>query len=282
MHVPRRVPFAWPWLGTCSVLVLAISLLDYYSGPDLTVSLFYFAVIVLYSWKTGDLRQSIIGAIGISIVWLAADHFTPGGPSGAVLAWNAIMRLIMLVGLAVIICRLRETLASEQSLARSDFLTDTLNGRAFAERAELEIARMRRFGKPLTVAYADVDDFKAINDRYGHAYGDHVLRSVARTLKASLRDTDCLSRVGGDEFVMLLPETDADQAQSVLSKLHSVVSESLAAAEPGISVSIGAVVFYEPPPAVDDLTRASDAAMYSAKSDGKNRVCIHAFGSESA
>lgn len=108
-----------------------------------------------------------------------------------------------------------------------------------------------------------------------------MLRSFAGSLKASLRDTDCLSRIGGDEFVMLLPETDADQAQSVLTKLHSVLSESLAASEPDISVSIGAVVFYEPPTAVDDLTRASDAAMYSAKLDGKNRVCIHAVGSES-
>jgi diguanylate cyclase (GGDEF)-like protein len=263
------------------VLVIAISLLDYYTGPDLTVSLFYFAVIVLYSWKTADFRRSIIGAIAISILWLIADRFTQGGPTGAVLVWNAVMRLIMLIGLATIICRLRETLANEQSLARSDFLTDTLNGRAFAERATLEIARARRFGKPLTVAYADVDDFKAINDRYGHAYGDDVLRSIATTLKSSLRDTDSVSRVGGDEFVMLLPETNVEQAESVLSKLHSAVSGSLAAAEPGISVTIGAVVFDEPPPAVDELTRASDAAMYSAKSDGKNRVRIHAVRARS-
>lgn len=264
------------------MLVVAISSLDYYTGPDLTVSLFYFAVIVLYSWKTANLRQAIVGAVAISIVWLTADHLTEGGPTGAVLIWNAGMRLIMLIGLAAIICRLRQTLANEKSLARSDFLTDTLNGRAFAERAAVEIARARRVRKPLTVAYADVDDFKAINDRYGHAYGDDVLRSIARALKSNLRDTDSVSRVGGDEFVMLLPETNADQAESVLSKLHSVVSESLANVEPGISVTIGAVVFDEPPSGVDDLTRASDAAMYGAKSDGKNRVRIHAAGTGSA
>jgi diguanylate cyclase (GGDEF)-like protein len=155
------------------------------------------------------------------------------------------------------------------------------NARAFAERAALEVARARRTGKPLTVAYADVDDFKIINDRYGHSYGDGVLRSVAAILKANLRETDIVARVGGDEFIILLPETNANQARVVLSKLHSVLSVPAPESESNISLSIGAVVFDEPPLRIEALMNASDAAMYSAKSTGKNNFHIESFSEES-
>lgn len=265
------------WVPICSALVLVISLIDYYSGPDLTFSLFYFAVIVLYSWKRPVLQEAIVGAFAISGVWLLADRLTVGAPTTGILLWNAMMRLVVLVGLAVIICRLRETLSREQSLARSDFLTGTLNARAFAERAELEISRARRHGTPLTVAYADVDDFKLVNDRHGHSYGDGVLRTIATALKANLRQVDSISRVGGDEFVILLPETGHDQAQAVLSKLHSLLPISMKHFEPEISLSIGAVVFDRPPSGVDALIKASDAAMYDVKSSGKNGLSIHSY-----
>ena len=142
--------------------------------------------------------------------------------------------------------------------------------------------RLREPGKALTVAYVDADDFKGINDRYGHAYGDEVLRSIANTLKQNLRETDSISRVGGDEFVILLPETDAEQAHAVLSKLQSVMAASMARFETKISVSVGAVVFDEPPLDVDALTKASDAAMYRAKANGKNGIFFHSFAAKPA
>ncbi|HUF71833.1 MAG TPA: GGDEF domain-containing protein [Gammaproteobacteria bacterium] len=259
----------------CSALVFAISLVDYHSGPDLTFSLFYFAVIALYSWKAGVLRDAVIFAFGIATVWLVVDWLTLTVPSATVVIWNATMRLIVLIGLAVIICRLRSALVNEHSLARSDFLTETLNARAFGEQATLEISRARRYRQPLTVAYVDVDDFKAINDRYGHCYGDDVLRSIAKALKANLRITDIVSRVGGDEFIILLPSTDREKALAVLSKLQSVLSAGMTRSEPGVTLSIGAVVFDEPPFGIEALKRESDAAMYNVKSNGKNGLCVY-------
>jgi diguanylate cyclase (GGDEF)-like protein len=261
-------------MGTCAVLVALISLIDYYSGADLTFSLFYFAVIVLLSWKVAIPRYAVVGAIAIACVWLVADWLTLGAPHEGILLWNATMRLVVLVGLAVIVCRLREALASEQSAARTDFLTGTLNARAFAERAELEISKARRYGHPLTVAYIDVDDFKGINDRFGHSHGDQVLRNIATALKANLRESDSLSRVGGDEFIALLPGTGDEHAREVLSKLHSVVSKATREGESPVTFSVGAVVFDDPPTDVDALIRASDSVMYQAKGDGKNQLYI--------
>lgn len=268
------------WTAVSSILVLLVSVIDYLSGPDLTFSLFYFAVIALYSWKTSMLRHAVAGALGIAAVWVLVDRLTEAAPNLTILAWNGTMRLIVLVALAVIIRRLRRALEEERSLARADYLTGTLNARAFAERAELELARARRYRQPLTVAYVDVDDFKAINDRYGHCHGDEVLRSVAASLKATLRETDSISRLGGDEFIILLPDTNRDQAQAALQRVHGLLSASMAACEPSVTLSIGAVAFHEPPAGVETLKKASDVAMYEAKSSGKNCVSIHSFGAE--
>jgi diguanylate cyclase (GGDEF)-like protein len=184
------------------------------------------------------------------------------------------MRLIILAGLAVLVWQLQGALAAEKSLARTDYLTGALNVRAFAERAKREISRSQRYGHPLTVAYIDIDDFKIVNDRFGHSYGDKVLRAVSDCLKSNLRESDCLSRVGGDEFVVLLPETGLDQGQHVLDKFRSVVSNTALARESFVTFSIGAVVFDPPPSDVDELIRAADAVMYESKLDGKDRISL--------
>lgn len=255
-------------------LVAAISLVDFYAGPTLTFSLFYFAVVMLIAWKSGVEYVAALGAAAIAGAWLLTDWFTFGTTRDWTLVWNAATRLIILVGLALIICRLRKSLQNEQLLARTDFLTKALNARAFTEVASLEISRARRYRHPLTVAYIDVDDFKSVNDRFGHSYGDRVLSAAAKTWKAHLRGTDTLSRVGGDEFIILLPEAGYAQAQNVLSKLQAEVSKLYSEADARVTFSMGAVVFDPPPADLDTLIRAADAAMYGAKSDGKNRLSI--------
>lgn len=277
--VPQRLELSGALRGPAAlVLVAGISMLDYVSGPDLSFSLFYFAVLAFYAWTGATTRATICTACAIGGIWLVAEWYTMDAPHAAILLWNAAMRLVVLVGLGVVVCRLRRALLNEQALARTDFLTGALNARAFAERAQREISRARRYGHALTVAYIDLDDFKRVNDRFGHSYGDEVLRTVARAIQSHLRDTDSLARVGGDEFVVLLPETSAEQGERVLSKLQFVVAESMTGREAGVTFSIGAVAFDPPPPDVDAVIKASDAAMYGAKRDGKNRVHVHSDG----
>lgn len=275
MPVPKEVLRAAGWVAICTALVTLVSLVDLYSGPDLTFSLFYFAVIVLVSWQLPKLHYAVAGAIGIAGVWLAADWFTYGAPDEVILLWNGAMRLVMLLGLGVLVCRLREALVNERRLARTDTLTGALNVRAFGERAKMEIARARRYRHPLTVAYVDLDDFKGVNDRFGHSFGDQVLKSIATSLKTNLRQSDSLSRVGGDEFVILLPETGEAHAREILSKLQAVVSATIHDGGLPVTFSIGAVAFDDPPADPDTLIRSADSVMYRAKAGGKNRLDIH-------
>lgn len=259
------------WAPIAIGTVALIGLIDHLSGPDLAFSLFYFAVIVLVSWKT-TLPCALAGALAISLVWLAADWFTPGAPSTAILLWNAVMRLAVLVGLGIIVYRLKSALGSERALARTDFLTGVLNARAFAEVAAVEISRARRYRRPVTVAYVDLDDFKKVNDRFGHTFGNDVLRNVASTIRHNLRDSDVVSRVGGDEFVVLLPETNRQDAEVVLTKLQAALSGTKLRDDVSITCSVGATVLHPPPPELDAVISLADALMYRAKNAGKNRL----------
>lgn len=134
---------------------------------------------------------------------------------------------------------------------------------------------MTRSGHPLTVAYIDVDDFKSINDAHGHRAGDDFLVRAAAAMTDDLRATDLVARLGGDEFAILLPETDVDEALSLLSRLHATLQATTAQWTSGFS--IGAVTFAVPPRSADEAISAADHVMYDVKRDGKCSVrCLPA------
>jgi diguanylate cyclase (GGDEF)-like protein/PAS domain S-box-containing protein len=170
--------------------------------------------------------------------------------------------------------QLREALAKEQELARVDPLTHVSNRRAFYEQAEVEIARARRYSRPLCIAYMDIDDFKLVNDKLGHSTGDAVLVTLASALRAKLRISDVVARMGGDEFAVLLPETDAASAELVLKKVQKSLLETVAQNRWNITFSIGAASFPTPPASLEAMIRVADEAMYAVKAHGKNDVSI--------
>jgi len=162
-----------------------------------------------------------------------------------------------------------------QRQAITDDLTGLVNRRRFIEALQAEIERARRFGSPLTVILADLDDFKRVNDDYGHHAGDVVLRSFADLVRSHVRDVDVPGRIGGEEFAILLPETDAGGAAGVAERMrHSLSSVSVFVSDDRavrVTSSFG-VAELVTEQAGDDLLRAADAALYRAKSEGKNRV----------
>lgn len=170
--------------------------------------------------------------------------------------------------------RLKESLAKEQELARIDPLTHVANRRAFYEVAEAESARARRYRRPISVAYLDIDDFKRVNDTLGHSTGDALLVSVASTLRSQLRTTDVVARMGGDEFALMLPETDATSAQVVLEKLQRALLETARASDWQVTFSIGAASFVTAPDSLDTMLRLADEELYAIKAQGKNRVSV--------
>jgi diguanylate cyclase (GGDEF)-like protein len=157
-------------------------------------------------------------------------------------------------------------------MARTDYLTRVANSRYFAEIASHEIKRAGRYLHPFTVAYLDIDDFKSVNDRWGHSTGDQLLALVADTIRGNIRATDSIARLGGDEFVFLLPETGYDAASVVIQKVHQSLQAVMGGKGWPVTFSIGVVTFRTPPDSVDGMIRAADAFMYSVKHSGKNRI----------
>jgi len=160
-------------------------------------------------------------------------------------------------------------------LALTDPLTGVFNRRAFLERAEGELARTRRTGRPLSALMCDIDHFKRINDTHGHAAGDEALKRFAACCRAHLRVSDVLGRLGGEEFAILLPETGAGEAVLVAERLREAVAGLEVESEEarfGLTVSIGATAFLCGADTVDRALARADEALYRAKTGGRNRV----------
>jgi diguanylate cyclase (GGDEF)-like protein/PAS domain S-box-containing protein len=174
--------------------------------------------------------------------------------------------------------QLNQALERERELARTDVLTRLSNRRAFYEAAENERQRSLRHGHPLTLAYVDVDNFKKVNDTLGHATGDELLVTVADGLRQHLRASDTVGRLGGDEFAILLPETTAQGAESVVRKLSEVLLQEMKSRHWPVSFSIGVATFLHNPPSLDEMIRSADELMYTVKRDGKNKIAVVLIG----
>ena len=159
--------------------------------------------------------------------------------------------------------------------AARDSLTGMLNRRAFMAEFERELARVRRGGTVLSLAMFDLDHFKKLNDLYGHPAGDEVLRSIAATMQASIRQPDILGRYGGEEFALLMPDTDADMAMRVAGRIRVAVQMhgvEWNGRPLSITLSGGIAAFGVNGVTSDALIAAADAALYEAKRAGRNRI----------
>lgn len=164
-----------------------------------------------------------------------------------------------------------------QQLARTDSLTGLHNRRNFMELAQREFGRARRHQHPLTAIMLDIDHFKKVNDNYGHAVGDQVLQIVAARCRETVREIDILGRYGGEEFVVLLLETDIDGARIIAERLRQCVTEPPIDINVGslvITVSLGIANLDQECTDLDDLLRRADQALYVSKQNGRNQVSI--------
>jgi diguanylate cyclase (GGDEF)-like protein len=256
----------------CAVLLAASFAGDVLTGAELSWSIFYIIPVAIAAWHL-DWHPTLVVVAAAAVLWLLADVV-----SGAVYTapatqyWNAAVRASFFLLVAYMLALLQHALRHERELARTDWLTALPNTRSFLESAGHEIARSRRSGTPLTLAYLDLDGFKAVNDTLGHAAGDDLLRQVAHALRSGLRDVDLVARMGGDEFAVLLPDTDADAASHVLERLHRAMTDLADADAWPVRFSMGAVTSTGAD-SVDALIRQADVAMYEAKRRGGSQTC---------
>jgi diguanylate cyclase (GGDEF)-like protein len=185
---------------------------------------------------------------------------------------NETFRLLIFMVITFIIHKLRSALENQKELARTDPLTSVANRRAFYDLANLEINKARRYQTPISFLYLDIDNFKKVNDNFGHQIGDKLLRSVANTIENNIRAIDLIVRFGGDEFGILLAETGAESATQVVGKLKKKLLELVWTNGWPVTFSIGVTTFTSPPGSIDEMIDAADAQMYFAKQNGKNRT----------
>ena len=188
--------------------------------------------------------------------------------------------LLTLLGEALFIFRPIATRVKEYAtrlfqLANTDPLTGCNNRRNFMEIGKREFEGSRRYGRPMSVLMLDLDHFKIVNDTHGHSTGDEVIISLVRASLTTIRSADCLGRLGGEEFAIILPETDTEGAAQVAEKLRVAVTEARVQGPKGLvhfTVSIGVATYSKQDKTVFDIVNRSDEAMYDAKSSGRNCV----------
>jgi diguanylate cyclase (GGDEF)-like protein len=252
--------------------ILLFGAVDYFTGYEISLSIFYSLPISLVAWFVGRRWGIVLSAIGAA-TWLWVDVIVGHEYSHPLIAfWNAAVRLGYFVIITYTLAALKEALDREKKLARTDSLTGIANAKYFYELANSEIYRSHRYDRPVTLAYLDLDDFKKVNDSFGHSEGDKLLCLVAMTIRKSLRFSDIVARLGGDEFAVLLPETGFEQGKTVMEGLRKILLEALRTHNHGsaLTLSIGAITCEGCQFTVDELIKKADALMYSAKSQGKN------------
>lgn len=285
----RRVVYNW-WVGfvasVADVTLVSVGLAVFLiaGSPALALNstiLFpaYFYALSVTTVRL-DHRACLVAGVAASvqylgIVALAATKFGVGAELLQVESQG--VRVGLLMGMAFLGVMVNRRMQRPHVLSANDPLTGLLNRRAFMERWDSELARARRYGRPISIAVIDIDYFKQFNDRYGHSGGDAALVAVALALRGRIRATDFIGRIGGEEFVVAFPETGSADAQGCAEGLRLAVADSPlmmpnSRAPASVTISIGIATWPEHGEEIGRLLERADDRMYQAKLAGKNRV----------
>ena len=251
------------------MLVTACRLADATGRITLPTTWLLVSLLVVAGWSCS--RKAAFGATLISLFawcWIetaAAANWTQLLP-GQCLRFAVALWLVAWIG------RLRERLAQAHRLARLDSLTGLPNRQALVEALDAELSRTRRFGRPFTVAMLDCDGFKGINDRGGHLAGDEVLRRIGLALRQHTRRYDCVGRLGGDEFLLVLSEIDRENAAPVAERLRAALRHFVEREYPVLTFSLGVVTFRTADLDWEECIQRADEAMYAAKRQGPDQT----------
>ncbi len=186
----------------------------------------------------------------------------------------AVLATVIMLILILLVAYMHRSQREIQRMAVTDNLTSVYNRHSFYALAGREIVRADRTGEPLSIAMVDIDFFKRVNDNYGHAMGDQVLKTAAGQIKESVRKTDLLARYGGEEFIVLMPSTGAKDAFTVAERIRNSIEGCTFEGMGGITVSIGLSERVDKG-IIDDVINKADAALYKAKETGRNRTVVY-------
>jgi diguanylate cyclase (GGDEF)-like protein/putative nucleotidyltransferase with HDIG domain len=271
----RRLPVALAWGST---LITGVA---YFSAQSPSPLVFFYLWVFLYSAYFLTKMQATLQIIYVGIAYAALLLASP--PSSGVPGWWVVGMGTLLVG-AVLIRVMRDQaevlIARLYEAARTDPLTNLTNRRGFREMLDLEIQRALRSERPMAVVTGDLDRFKQVNDRAGHHVGDATLKRTADILTQGKRPTDLAARVGGEEFALILPDTDGSDAFVVAERLRGELQAEFSGASVPTTISFGIAIYPDHGQTAASLLRAADDALYAAKESGRDRTVLHSHALE--
>lgn len=276
---PRAAPIS---LATAVPMFALVVAADSSTSYELSLSSFYLLIILGVGWFCGVSWAALFAVLSVFAqveIGRLAEY-----PLSEPLYFyvSQANRLVAYLLVALLISRVRTLYDRETAMARVDHLTGLANNMAFNEQLASEIARHRRDAQSFAVAYIDCDNFKTVNDRFGHAAGDALLKAIARTCRSSLRRSDIVARLGGDEFAVVLPRTGESPAFQVADKLRAQLAAAMVANKWPVTFSIGLASFPRVPESVERVVSFSDELMYRVKKSGKNDLLHRVYGLENA
>jgi diguanylate cyclase (GGDEF)-like protein len=256
------IPARHAW-GAVLIALPAVGLADAASGPQLWFGPLYLLVICVAAWGLGRCSAVMVG-FACAAASLAANGpaFYPAG--AVAIEWNLSMRAVAVILIIVLVGSVRHSYDREWERARFDALTGILNRQAFYESARAQDDHGWRI-----LAYVDLDGFKKVNDCYGHATGDETLRTFAAKVSAMVRDEDLFARIGGDEFLLLIPVGSETEGHRLARQLHQRMEAALGRLAYPIGCSMGVLLLGPREASLTDAdVQRADQLMYEAKREG--------------
>ena len=264
---------------TISLLLIGVlGFLDYFSGYEMSFSIFYLVPISYAAFFAGA-PSGIFISIVSAVTWLAAAlSYGHQYSNIAIPVWNMITRLGYFILHTLLLSKFVKLHGVTRNLSITDPLTGAYNWRFFEEVMAREKERSRRTGKPFSLAYFDLDNFKSLNDKDGHSAGDDLLRTITVEIRKLISSRDMLARLGGDEFIILLSETDVEDAKKVVGRINLELLKIMVRRNWPVTLSIGVVTFRDVSLEIDQAVKTVDDLMYKAKKAGKNSVEYGVYG----
>jgi diguanylate cyclase (GGDEF)-like protein len=259
-------------------LLLLVGAIDYALGFSIRLTVLYVVPLMIFTWVAGR-AFGLLLAVVACVSWAWLDYSTGRfGHKPALLYWEWGLVFCALAALTIGLSRLKGLLADARFASRKDSLTGLVNKGGFYQVVSAEMEVCRRYRRTLSIAYIDLDNFKAVNDRFGHHVGDELLRVVARTMTRKLRASDLSGRLGGDEFAVMLPETSAEACSMVIDMLQQRLVQEMKAHDWPVTFSIGIATFMRMPATIEDMVRHADRLMYDVKHSRKGEIKQEIFG----